>query len=152
MVQLTQNIIDSLSFQAGERNITINFKNLAHLNKLILEIDPIRISQVLRNLLDNAIKYSRRDKQINVEVTTDWGFAIIEVSDQGVGIPKAKIKHIFDKFSQFKDTGTKYKGGAGLGLFIAKRIIQLHGGIIKVESERNKGTVFTVQLPLVASQ
>jgi len=152
VVQLAQNIIDSLSFQAGERNITINFKNPSCLDKLMLEIDPIRISQVLRNLLDNAIKYSRRDKQITVEVTTDWGFAIIKISDQGIGIPKAKMKYIFDKFSQFKDTGTKYKGGAGLGLFIAKRIIQLHGGIIKVESEKNKGTVFTIQLPLIANQ
>ena len=152
LIKLTQSIIDSLSFQAVEKNITIDLNNPSCPDKLMIEIDPIRISQVLRNLLDNAIKYSGRNKQINVEITTDWGFAIVKISDQGIGIPKTKMKHVFDKFAQFKGKNTKYRGGAGLGLFIAKRIVQLHGGIIKVESERNRGTAFTIQLPLIASQ
>ena len=97
LIQLTKNIIDSLSFQANERNLEIDFKNLSGLDKLMLDIDPIRISQVLRNLLDNAIKYSRPNKQIIVEVVKDLGFAFIKISDQGVGIPKTKMKQIFIK-------------------------------------------------------
>lgn len=151
LIQLARNIIDSLSFQANEKNLEIKLKNPSFLDKLILEVDPIRLSQVLRNLLDNAIKYTCRDKKITVEVTTDWGFAIIKVTDQGIGIPKKQMENIFDKFTQLKNVDTRYKGGAGLGLFIARRIIQLHGGIIKVDSEKTKGTTFTIQLPLISS-
>jgi len=151
LIQLAKNVIDSLSFQANEKNLEIKLKNPLYLDKLILEVDPIRLSQVLRNLLDNAIKYTCRDKKITVEVTTDWGFAVIKVTDQGIGIPKKQMESIFDKFIQLKNVDTRYKGGAGLGLFIARRIIQLHGGIIKVDSEKTKGTTFTIQLPLVSS-
>lgn len=150
LIQLTKNVIDSLSFQANERNLTIDFVNSGNLEKLVLKVDPIRISQVLRNLLDNAIKYSDRGKKITVEIAKDWGFANIGISDQGVGIPEEKIKYIFNKFAQIRDADTKHIGGAGLGLFIAKRIIELHNGIIKVNSHRNQGTTFTIQLPLVS--
>ena len=152
LIQLAKNIIDSLSFQANEKNLEIKLVNPSYLDKLILEVDPIRLTQVLRNLLDNAIKYTCRDKKITVEITTDWGFAVIKVIDQGIGVPKKQMEKIFDKFIQLKNVDTRYKGGAGLGLFIARRIIQLHGGIIKVDSEKTKGTTFTIQLPLISSQ
>ena len=149
IIHLIKNIIDSLSFQANEKNLNIDFKNLTSVNELILKIDTIRISQVLRNLLDNAIKYSRRNKDITIKIYTQNGFVFIEIMDQGVGIPKNQVNKIFDKFIQLKNVQSRYKGGAGLGLFIAKRIIELHGGIIKAESEKNKGTTFIIQLPLI---
>lgn len=148
LIQLIKNIIDSLHFQTNERNLEIVLKNPSSLENLMLNIDPIRISQVLRNLLDNAIKYTSRDKKIIVEITKDWGFVIIKVIDQGFGIPKKQIEHIFDKFIQLKNADAKYKGGAGLGLFIARRIVQLHDGIIRADSKKNQGTTFTIKLPL----
>jgi len=72
----------------------------------------------------------------------------VTVSDQGVGIPKAKLEQIFDKFVQVKTTQTKYKGGVGLGLFIAKRIVELHDGKILASKNNDGGTTISVHLPL----
>ena len=132
----------------NERKINMQFFNHTSSEQLMMKIDPIRISQVLRNLLDNAIKYSPREKDISVELSIESGYVFVRVRDQGFGIPKDKINEIFDKFTQLKGADSRYKTGAGLGLFIAKRIIEMHDGIIKVESEIDKGSVFTIQLPL----
>ncbi|MBU0727709.1 PAS domain-containing sensor histidine kinase, partial [Patescibacteria group bacterium] len=148
LIKLVKDIIDSLSYQASEKKLKIKFSNLSKSKNIALKIDVIRISQVLRNLLDNAIKFSKRSKDILVTIKKRNGFAVIEIADQGVGIPKAKIDEIFDKFIQVKNIDTRYKGGAGLGLFISKRIIELHGGIIEATSQKSKGAVFTIQLPL----
>ena len=103
---------------------------------------------MLRNLIDNAIKFSKRGKSIFVEINTNSKFIDIKIIDEGIGIPKSQIENVFDKFIQVKSTETKFKGGAGLGLFISRRIIELHGGIMKAESTMHKGTTFTIQLPL----
>jgi PAS domain S-box-containing protein len=148
LVQMIKSMIDSLSFQVNERRINMQFFNHTDSGQLMMKIDPIRISQVLRNLLDNAIKYSPRGKDISVHLSIDSGYVFIKIRDEGFGIPKDKINEIFDKFTQLKGADSRYKTGAGLGLFIAKRIIEMHDGIIKVESEIDKGSVFTIQLPL----
>ncbi|MBU1682580.1 HAMP domain-containing histidine kinase, partial [Patescibacteria group bacterium] len=148
LIQLTKSTIDGVSFQIDEKKLKINFRNLTSSKKLMLKLDDIRISQVLRNLLDNAIKFSRIGKAITVKLRKTKHFAVVEIVDQGVGIPKAKIEQIFDKFIQVKDVDTRYKGGAGLGLFIAKRIIELHCGTIDAESRKRHGTKFTLKLPL----
>ncbi len=149
IIQLVKNIIESLSFQASEKKIKITFSDPNCIKSLVLKLDPIRVSQVLRNLVDNSIKYSKKDKEIIVEVTQDIGWVVIKVIDQGVGIPKDMVEKIFEKFTQLKNPTIGFKGGAGLGLFIAKRIIQLHDGIIRVESKAKQGTIFTVLLPTV---
>jgi signal transduction histidine kinase len=146
---LSKNIIESLSFQASEKKIKITFSDPNCIKSFVLKIDPIRIYQVLRNLVDNAIKYSKKDKEITVQITQDIGWAVIRVIDQGVGIPKDMVEKIFEKFTQLKNPNLGFKGGAGLGLFIAKRIIQLHDGIIKMESSGRQGTTFTILLPTV---
>ena len=148
LIQMIKSMIDSLSFQVNERKINMQFVNHTDSDQLMMKIDPIRISQVLRNLLDNAIKYSPKGKDISVEISIESGYVFVRVRDQGFGIPKDKINEIFDKFTQLKGADSRYKTGAGLGLFIAKRIIEMHDGIIKVESEIDKGSVFTIQLPL----
>ena len=70
------------------------------------------------------------------------------MADQGVGIPKTKLDQVFDKFMQVKNTHTKYKGGVGLGLFIAKRILELHGGKIRAAKNDDGGTTISMHLPL----
>ena len=102
----------------------------------------------MRNILDNAIKYSHQGKQIWVELEIRGIGLQISIIDEGIGIAKSQIFEIFDKFKQAKTSQTYSKGGAGLGLFIAKKIIELHGGMIWAESEVRKGTTFRIQLPL----
>lgn len=148
IVTLTKNVIESLSFQSNEKKIKINFSNLSQSKNLELELDSIRISQVLRNLVDNAIKFSKIGKKISIKIKSNKNYAVIQITDQGVGIPKSKLDEIFNKFFQVKNVDSRYKGGAGLGLFISKRIIELHGGTIEVSSQKKKGTMFKISLPL----
>ena len=148
IITLIQSILESLSFQSGEKKLSLNFINQTQSNHLLVQADSVRLSQVLRNLVDNAIKFSKQGKDINVILKKDEAHLLLHISDQGIGIPKHQIDDIFDKFMQVKTAEARYRGGAGLGLFIAKNIIELHGGQIFVESEKGKGTTFTVQLPM----
>ncbi|MBN2096553.1 PAS domain S-box protein [Candidatus Peregrinibacteria bacterium] len=147
IAELTQKIIQDFSFQAKEGQLNIHFRNKLS-SPVVLNIDSVRVQQVLRNILDNAIKYTMKGKDITVEVEMSGIGIQIAIIDQGVGIPKSQIFEIFDKFKQAKNCLTRYKGGAGLGLFITKKIVELHGGMIWAESEVKKGTTFRIQLPL----
>jgi PAS domain S-box-containing protein len=148
IIRLTRNILDSLSFQLNERRLQLEFENATKKECIPLMIDSIRISQVLRNILDNSIKFTKRSKKIRVTIKQKSRGVVVSVADQGVGIPKAKLDQIFDKFMQVKNTQTKYKGGVGLGLFIAKRIVELHGGKIQASKNNDGGTTVNIQLPL----
>lgn len=148
IIRLTRNILDSLSFQVNERRLKLEFKNCTKQEEVVLLIDSIRISQVLRNVLDNAIKFTKRGKKIKVSIKRNSKEICIAIADQGVGIPKSKLDQIFDKFVQVKNMQTKYKGGVGLGLFIAKCIVELHGGKIKASKNDDGGTTISIYLPL----
>ena len=134
--------------QASERNLKINFYNKLKDQNLKINVDQVRILQVFRNIIDNAIKFSKQGKNINITIETKGVGIQISIEDQGMGIRQSEIFDIFDKFKQGKNTNSPYKGGAGLGLFIAKKIIELHHGMIWVESKLHKGTVFRIQLPI----
>ncbi|MFH1410411.1 MAG: ATP-binding protein, partial [Patescibacteria group bacterium] len=148
LIKLTSNILDSLSFQISEKRLELEFDNQTGHEQLIIHIDSIRMSQVLRNILDNSVKFTNRGKKIRVTIKHETNLVSVVVADQGVGIPKAKLEQIFDKFMQVKTTQTKYKGGVGLGLFIAKRIVELHGGRIEAAKNSDGGTSISFHLPL----
>ncbi len=107
--------------------------------------DRSRIEQVVVNLLANAFKYAC-GKPITVRVTTEGPFALLEVADQGPGIPPEERERIFEKFH--RATASKSLGGLGLGLFIVKQIVERHHGTISVQSAAGEGAVFLVRLPL----
>ncbi len=112
--------------------------------------DAARLEQVVINLLVNAIKHAAGTPRIDVGVRREGGAAggtAIVVEDYGVGIPAADLPHIFGSFYQVEHADRPARGGMGLGLFIAKEIVDAHGGAISVESEVGKGTRFTVRLP-----
>ncbi len=113
-----------------------------------MAIDQIRITQVIRNILDNAIKYSKPDKNINIFLDKNKNKLIITIKDQGIGIKKQNLSKIFQKFKQMHSNAFDHSGGSGLGLFIARKIIELHKGEIKVESKLNKGSTFIISLPI----
>ncbi len=114
---------------------------------LSVYIDPLRLEQVVINLLDNAIKYSPERETIQVDIATlDAQNVTIAVTDQGIGIPVENRGRLFERFYQAHQDG--YKGGLGLGLYISQQIIQLHGGQIQAEFPERGGTRFVVRLPL----
>ncbi|MCL4545502.1 MAG: ATP-binding protein [Chloroflexi bacterium] len=113
------------------------------------EVDPLRIEQVLTNLLDNAIKYSPDGGNIFVTLTLpNPETACITIQDQGIGIAAEHLDHIFDRFYQAHDGGNFW--GMGLGLYISRQIVQRHGGTMSARSERGKGATFFFELPLKA--
>ena len=110
--------------------------------------DRDRIKQVFINLLDNAIKYCPEGSEVQVRLQTDGERIIVEVADNGPGIPQEYLPHVFEKMYRVEKERTRAVEGSGLGLSIVKRIVELHGGQIAVESTVGKGTTFTVRLPL----
>jgi PAS domain S-box-containing protein len=110
--------------------------------------DPDRMRQVVDNLLSNALKYSSDGTDIDVSVTVEDGAVLTAVSDYGIGIPKDEIPQLFERFHRARNVSSRYYGGLGLGLYIARAIIEAHGGNIMVISEEGKGSTFTMRLPL----
>ena len=111
------------------------------------EVDPERIGQVLRNLLSNAITHTPEGGRITVELKDEGRELRIGVADTGVGIPPADLPYVFERFYRVDRSRVRATGGAGLGLTIAKRLVEAHCGTISVESEPGKGTQFTFTLP-----
>lgn len=116
------------------------------------KVDPNRISRVLRNLIDNAIKYGSQGKYLRVAVTSTGTTIGIEVEDHGPGISEAEQVKIFDRFYRIDKGRNSAAGGAGLGLAIAREIVRKHGGQIRVTSEKGKGTILSVELPTTSTQ
>lgn len=110
--------------------------------------DPMKLTQVFYNLLDNAIKYTGRGGSVRVELSRRDKKAVVRVSDTGIGIPKEDQLHIFDRFYRVDKARSRETGGTGLGLSIVKQVVLMHGGSIGVVSEEEKGSTFTVELPL----
>lgn len=113
--------------------------------------DPVRISQMLFNLIDNAIKYTPRGGEVDLSVEKDANYAIFKVRDTGIGIAKDDLPYIFDRFYRVDKARSRDAGGAGLGLSICKEIAESLKGSIEVSSVSGKGSVFTVRLPLAAA-
>lgn len=110
--------------------------------------DPVRLRQLFLNLIDNAIKYTPEHGTVELSLQRENGHAKVRVKDSGMGIPKEDLGKIFDRFYRVDKARSRELGGSGLGLSISKWITEIHGGSITVESEVNRGSVFTVSLPL----
>lgn len=115
---------------------------------LILQADCVRISQVITNLVTNAVKYSPEDSVIRVQIGQEQSSVILQVHNDAPAIPQEEQASIFEPFYRLANAQSSSKKGSGLGLSIAKDIVERHGGQIWVESSEGKGTTFFVQLPL----
>ena len=133
------------------RNHSINL-NLHDI--LITSFEKEQIHQVVSNLLNNAIKYTPPNGEIEVRSKIKNNFIVISIKDEGIGITKEERSQIFRQFGKIERYGQGWdivSEGSGLGLYISKKIVELHGGEIWVESEgRNKGSTFSFSLPIIS--
>jgi len=113
-----------------------------------LLIDPLKITQVFENLIDNALKYTPKGSRIDVSTQQHENRVEICIRDNGPGIPEADLPHIFERFYRVDKGRSRDKGGTGLGLSIVKHIVQLHGGQVRVESKLGQGTAFYFTIPV----
>jgi CheY-like chemotaxis protein len=112
-------------------------------------VDATRAEQIVANLLTNAAKYTREEGQVTVRVYRESGAAIIKVMDTGIGLPPEMLSRVFDLFAQADRTLDRSEGGLGIGLTVARKLAEMHGGSISAASEGiGKGSTFTVRLPL----
>jgi signal transduction histidine kinase len=115
--------------------------------------DPVRLAQVVGNLIHNAAKYTPQGGHITVEVASGPGEAVVRVTDDGVGIPEPMLEHVFDLFAQVDRTLDRSQGGLGIGLSLVRRLVELHGGTVSAESRGlGLGSTFTIRLPLGESK
>ena len=142
--QVVSNVITTVRLQLDSKKITIKL-DLPKLPQI--EIDAQRISQVLRNLLDNALRHTPSGGEITVSIHENSGSIEVSVSDTGEGIPADDLPHVFERFFRVDKSRARHTGGSGLGLTIAKRLIEAHGGKIRVQSEVGKGSTFTFTIP-----
>jgi PAS domain S-box-containing protein len=118
-----------------------------------LNADPIRLTQVISNLLDNACKFTQHAGRIRLTAERQGGDVVVAVKDNGIGIPPDRIDGIFELFAQVDRTLEKSHGGLGIGLTLVKRLVEMHGGTVEVHSEgQGKGSDFLVRLPVVVEQ
>jgi signal transduction histidine kinase len=145
---LLVNISDFFEPLAEQKGITLS---LDRMEEISIMGDKTLLQQLFSNLIDNAIKYTQEGGKIILSMNTDREMVEISVRDTGIGIPEDDLPHIFKRFYRVDHSRTREAGGSGLGLSICHFIVEAHHGKIKVESEPNQGSIFTVYLPRIAS-
>ena len=135
---------------AKQQNVT--FKRKLPNTEIFVEIDEDKMTQVLYNIISNALKYSPEGGQITFKLRELNEKIEVSISDQGVGIPKENVKKIFERFYRVDKARSRKLGGTGLGLAIAKEMVEMHGGSIWASSKEGKGTTIYFTLPYEPAQ
>jgi signal transduction histidine kinase/ActR/RegA family two-component response regulator len=152
VVDVVAAAIDVVRTGADERSIAINLSAEAAANERVSG-DPIRLQQVLWNLLTNAVKFTPDGGSVDVSIAAAGVDVEIAISDTGEGISESFLPHVFDRFRQADATTTRHHGGLGLGLAIVRQLVELHGGTVRaVSAGLGQGSTFIVRLPRVASR
>ena len=143
--ELVTNTTSNLFFGDSEKNLQLNFSFNA--TKTTINLDELHITNVIKNIVENAYKYSRKDPLLEI-ITTDFqDGVIISFKDNGIGMSHETQKHIFEKFYRVPTGNVHNVKGFGLGLYYVKTMVEAHGGFVSVQSELNKGSRFDVYLP-----
>ena len=145
MNELLEMTLKRLKPIAQKKNIELLFESF---RPVVAQIDEVKMTQVISNLVENAIKYNVDDGWVHVSLNADYQYFYIRVEDSGIGIPEESINKIFERFYRVDKARSRETGGTGLGLAIVRNIIIMHHGTIKVHSEENIGTTFTMRVPL----
>lgn len=147
--QLVEEVVTEMNYLANAKNI--NLRSELRDDSLVMA-DPQKIKQVLTNLIDNSLKFTGNGGTIEIKGHKEDNHYFVEVIDSGVGIPKRLIPNLFEKFQQVSGSYLKENKGTGLGLFIVKGIVELHGGKIWIDSDLGQGTTVAFKLPLLANR
>jgi PAS domain S-box-containing protein len=135
--------------EAGGHGFTLKMPG----EQVTLEADPMRLAQVISNLLNNAAKFTPRGGQITLQVARDGNDAVLSVRDTGIGIPPEALPHVFEMFAQVDRAIERSHAGLGVGLALVRRLVELHGGTVQARSEgRDAGSEFIVRLPVIAGR
>jgi heavy metal sensor kinase len=145
LAELAGTTAEQMSLLAEDKNISVVCDATSG---VLVEGDRARMKQVVVNLLDNAIKYTPNGGRVLLRIAREGGYAILEVADNGVGIPGEALPHMFKRFFRVDDSRSREQGGAGLGLSIVKSICAAHGAQIDVTSTPGRGSCFRVRQPL----
>lgn len=143
--ELLERILKRLRPIAKQRNIEVVFESF---RPVVAEVDEVKMSLALSNLVENAIKYNKENGWVHVSLNADHKYFYVKVADSGIGIPKQDTENIFERFYRVDKSHSREIGGTGLGLSITRSAIIMHRGAIKVYSEEGEGTTFTVRVPL----
>jgi two-component system phosphate regulon sensor histidine kinase PhoR len=143
--EMTRTTVDQMRLLAEEKNLQLRFESTTPVE---VEGDPLRLKQIVVNLVDNAIKYTPPGGLISVAAFPQNGNIVLEVADTGIGIPSNLTSQIFDRFYRADKARSRQMGGTGLGLAIVKSICTAYNGVVTVTSDEGKGAVFRVELPL----
>jgi signal transduction histidine kinase len=143
--ELLEIVLKRLKPIAQKKNVEVLFESF---RPVVAEIDEVKFTQVISNLVENAIKYNKIDGWVHVSLNADYQYFYVRVEDSGIGIPKENQDMVFERFYRVDKARSRETGGTGLGLAIVKNIIILHHGTVKLHSEEGSGTTFTVRIPL----
>lgn len=142
---LTEIILKRLRPIARKRDIEVVFES----NRAVTaEVDEVKLTLVITNLVENAIKYNKEQGWVKVVLDADHQFFTLDIMDSGIGIPEASMEHIYERFYRVDKSHSREIGGTGLGLAITRNAVLMHRGSIKVSSVEGEGTTFTVKIPL----
>jgi signal transduction histidine kinase len=143
--ELVERVIRGLSVIAEQHTLTVQ-----PLDRPVMILgDELRLEQVFYNLIHNAIKYSPYGGVIAVEMQADDDWFTVAIADEGVGIPPDDLPHIFERFYRAGNVSSTHTAGMGVGLYLVREIVNLHGGDISVTSQLGVGSTFTIALPVL---
>ncbi len=145
LVTIAEDVVNSFGVLAENKNIALGIKTDS--SPIKIWVDPDKMTQIISNLVDNAIKYSPSGSSVTVELLDKGSFIEVGIIDNGVGISKENAERLFDKFTRLEDAIENRIKGTGLGLAITRELVELHSGKISVDSEPGKGSRFYFTLP-----
>lgn len=143
--ELLETIMKRLRPIAEKQNIELVLESFRPVSA---EIDEVKISLALTNLVENAIKYNKSEGWVHVSLNADHKYFFVRVEDSGIGIPEESLEHIYERFYRVDKSHSREIGGTGLGLAITRNAVLMHRGAIKAHSREGEGTIFTVRIPL----
>lgn len=145
MNELVEHVLKRLKPIAAEKNVELVLESF---RPVVAEVDEVKLSLVITNLVENAIKYNVANGWVRVSVNADHKFFYLTVADSGIGIPEESRELIFERFYRVDKARSRQSGGTGLGLAITKNVVLMHKGVIKVYSREGEGSTFTIRIPL----
>ena len=142
---LVQQILKRLRPIAQKRNVELIYESI---REVTADVDEVKLSLALNNLVENAIKYNVENDWVRVTLDADHKFFYVKVADSGIGIPEEYQEHVFERFYRVDKARSRETGGTGLGLAITRDVILKHHGAVRLSSKEGEGSVFTVRIPL----